>query len=78
MTAESAPPSGASSDHGNPGLGKMIVLGYVLAVLFPIGGFVVGLTQRKRSNHGRTVIRLSIMMQLIYIVLGIAFVGAIK
>jgi Protein of unknown function (DUF2510) len=46
-----------------------IVAGYVFAVIFPIVGFVIGLTQINRNRHGLWVVLLSVAAFIGWIVL---------
>lgn len=43
------------------------IAGYIFAVLIPIVGFVIGLTQINRNKHGIWVIAASVAMFLIYL-----------
>jgi len=62
-----APTSQGASD-------ALVITGYVLAFLFPIGGLVVGALLLGRGNdHGRWVLLLSVLFFAIFVVLGDRF-----
>lgn len=52
-----------------------IIAGYIFAVIFPLVGFVIGLTQINRNRHGLWVVLLSVAAFIGWIVL-IAVVSA--
>jgi hypothetical protein len=47
----------------------VIVVGYILAVLMPLIGFIIGLTQINKNRHGLWVVVVSIAAFLIYLLL---------
>lgn len=53
---------GKATDESEP----VIVVGYVAAVLFPVLGFVLGLTQINRHVEGLRIVMVSAAAALIY------------
>lgn len=45
----------------------VVVAGYIFAVLMPIVGFIIGLTQINRNRHGIWVVLLSIVVFVVYL-----------
>ena len=44
-----------------------IIAGYIFAVLMPLIGFIIGLTQINRNRHGLWVVVVSVVMAVIYL-----------
>lgn len=57
-----------NNDNGKADkINGVCIAGYVFAVLIPIVGFVIGLTQINRNKHGIWVVIASVAMFLIYL-----------
>jgi uncharacterized membrane protein len=56
----------AKAKKADPASG-VVVAGYICAVLFPLLGFVLGLTQINRSKHGLNIVLLSVVLGYIYV-----------
>lgn len=52
----------------------VIITGYILAVLFPLVGFIIGLTQINKNRHGVWVVVVSVVAFVLW--LGILAAGA--
>lgn len=46
-----------------------IIVGYVLAVLMPLIGFIIGLTQINRSTHGKWVVVASCVAFIVWLII---------
>jgi hypothetical protein len=47
----------------------LIIVGYILAVLFPLAGFVIGLTQVSRNVHGIRIVWVAVAVFALGLVL---------
>jgi hypothetical protein len=71
---ESRQPIGATGAGGAAGSGEkeqaasgIIIAGYILAVLIPLVGFIIGLTQVNRNRHGIWVVVVSVVAFVVWL-----------
>lgn len=62
-----AGPRQVGADGKEQEAGGVIIAGYIFAVLMPIVGFIIGLTQINRNRHGLWVVIVSVVAFLIWL-----------
>lgn len=69
-TSAQLPPAGwhPDPDGKKQELDAVIVVGYVFAVLAPLVGFAIGLTQINRHREGLWIVIVSVFMSLVWMV----------
>ena len=50
----------------------VIIVGYILAVLIPLAGFIIGLTQVSRNVHGIRIVWVAVAVFALGVVLNVA------
>lgn len=65
---DAPPPSNGSTGKKQEADG-VIITGYILAVLMPLIGFIIGLTQINKNRHGLWIVLASIVVFFLWIIL---------